>query len=766
MNADLERRVITPFDIVERLLGSLSVQPFFRCIVGMRQWRAACRAILSTPCTAGSVTMAPRARIDLHPYQLEPALAVVRGLGSRVLLADEVGLGKTIQAGLLLSELRARGAADRVLVLSPAGLREQWATELKERFGIDAVVMDTREGRRRAAMLPEGLDPWSTVPFVIASIDYVKRPEVLASIRSCRWDVVVVDEAHGVAAAGDRHGAAAELSGFAAYVILLTATPHNGDERAFRALCDLGARDRDPLLIFRRSRQEIALGTGRRIHRLHVHPTGRERLMHGALAELASAVLAEGGRTDQADGDRRLALSVFYKRALSSAYALEQSAARRLRSLTLDSAGAGQQLALPLDDETGELDPADAAPVFGPLSPLLKDDAAEHRLLERVASHAFAAIPEQAKIAALRRLLRRLERLGERAIVFTEYRDTLLHGARRHRRPVAAFVMVHGGMVAEERRVALDAFATGRARLLLATDAAGEGLNLHQTCRVVVNLELPWNPMRLEQRIGRVDRIGQTRRVHVFHLIARGTREEWMLERLKRRLAQAGADLGAPDPLGMEEADRSPDVAGIRLLAEAAGEYDLLKMTRAIGTPARRAQDIVTGVLAARAQRRTIRVRLASRTLAIVRTSLNDAAGRSIAVHLAQLALYTSRSSTSLPARLRGTHLALSRFTCADLETLDPTLLQWHAASRRIHRRFWQCRAERDRAIARALDEIDIGRRPIQTGLFDRRSEHQHAADLAGRRALQDDVRSRITSAERAAEIHLEPPRPVLLLGA
>jgi hypothetical protein len=487
--------------------------------------------------------------------------------------------------------------------------------------------------------------------------------------------------------------------------------------------------------------------------------------MHGALAELASAVLAERGGTDRADGDRRLALSVFYKRALSSAYALEQSASRRVRSLAPDSAEAGQQLALPLDDETGELDPADAAPAFGGLlGPLLKDEAAERRLLERVAGLALAAIPEQAKIAALRRLLRRLEKLGERAIVFTEYRDTLLH-VRDTVGGYARVVVVHGGMAAEERRVALEAFVSGNAQLLLATDAAGEGLNLHKTCRVVVNLELPWNPMRLEQRIGRVDRIGQTRRVHVFHLIAGGTREEWMLERLKRRLVQAGTDLGAPDPLGLEEADRPPDVTGIRLLTEAASEYDQLKTTRAIATPSCHAQEIVTGVLAAGTHRRKIRVRLASRTLAIVKTSLSDAAGRSIAVHLSALALDTP-SGANTPARLRGINSDLSRFTCADLETLDPTLLHWHAESRRLHRRFSQRRAERDRAIARALDEIETGRPPIQAGLFDHRTEHQHAADSAGRRALQDEVRSRIAAAERAAEIHLEPPRPVLLLGA
>jgi hypothetical protein len=174
----------------------------------------------------------------------------------------------------------------------------------------------------------------------------------------------------------------------------------------------------------------------------------------------------------------------------------------------------------------------------------------------------------------------------------------------------------------------------------------------------------------------------------------------------------------------------------------------------------------VTGLLAARTRRRTLRVRLASRTLAIVKTSLNDAAGRSIAVHLAALALDMSRSGANASARFRAVNVALSRFTCADLESLDPTLLHWHAASRRMHRRFWQCRAERDRAIARALDGIETDRPPIQAGLFDHRSEQRHAADSAVRRALQDDIRSRIAAAERAAEIHLEPPRPVLLLEA
>ena len=140
-----------------------------------------------------------------------------------------------------------------------------------------------------------------------------------------------------------------------------------------------------------------------------------------------------------------------------------------------------------------------------------------------------------------------------RAIVFTEYRDTLAHVRRMLATPCA---MIHGGLSRDERRAALDDFQQGRCSVLLATDAAGEGLNLHHTCRVVVNLELPWNPMRLEQRIGRVDRIGQTRRVHAFNLIASEVGEERLAERLAARIASARSAVGASNPLCAESGDR------------------------------------------------------------------------------------------------------------------------------------------------------------------------------------------------------------------
>src|SRR5258706_9445948 len=235
-NTRTERRLLVPFDAVERI--ERRTRPT-RISIGL--WRRACRALIADETPPGGLRCARRARIELLPHQLEPAMALVRGLGCRVLLADAVGLGKTIQAGLIVSELRALGAGDRVLILTPAGLRDQWVHELADRFKLDATILDAGGVGRSVAMLPVGVNPWRTTPIAIASIDYVKRPAVLASVAACRWDVLIVDEAHGVAGDSDRHAAAAALASRAPFVVLLTATPHSGDRRAFASLCSLGA---------------------------------------------------------------------------------------------------------------------------------------------------------------------------------------------------------------------------------------------------------------------------------------------------------------------------------------------------------------------------------------------------------------------------------------------------------------------------------------------------------------------------------------------
>jgi superfamily II DNA or RNA helicase len=746
-NHGLEQIVITPFDHVESLAAPRRLRR-----VGSGRWRRACRELIADDGPAGRLRSARAAQMDIMPHQLEPALAVVRGLGSRILIADEVGLGKTVQAALVVGELNRRGAATRVLIITPAGLREQWADEFAKRFDLPLALFDTLTIARHRASLPVGVNPWSIEPLIVTSIDYIKRPEVVPAIQSCRWDVVIVDEAHHVAVGTDRYEAVAALCRRAPYVLLLTATPHNGDSRAFASLCAIG-RHHDSLLVFRRTRADIGRAQERRVHQLRVRPNAAERHMHACLAAFVRAVQHERG----CDPETWLALSTLRKRALSSAFALRRSVERRLDALGAQNDGILQQLTLPLGDPTGEFDRADDVPLW--TIPSLCDSRQERALLTRIADAAALASRRETKLAALNRLLRRI---GEPALVFTEYRDTLLH-IRDTITPDAA--VIHGGLSRDERRVALATFSQGG--VLLATDAAGEGLNLHHACRVVVNLELPWNPMRLEQRIGRVDRIGQQRRVHAFHLIAAGTMEVRMLDRLAARIARAQADVGAQDPLGGGNGEVSidrPELTILRLTTEAQNEYQRLVQARqmdggACGSESRGCcgADGVgafeAGTLAAVSRRRSIRSQLGSRILVLFRSHLTDETGRIVASHL-------------IPALLRPTNG--SRRSLDELDAIGLTLTNgqayrgWLAESLAVHDAFCKTRGDREQAIANTRDQAGGGE--LQPGLFDLRAAQERIQVIAQQRDTALDDAWHTIEVTRASALTLQRPQPALVL--
>jgi superfamily II DNA or RNA helicase len=766
-NSGAVGRFLSPFDRVDLIDAVPRVR-----VVRARTWRRRCRALLAEARPAGALKTAHLAQIDLMPHQLEPALALVRGSGSRVLVADDVGLGKTIQAGLILAELRALGAADRALVLSPAGLREQWAGELSRRFGMEAVVADASEMRRRTAELLVGQNPWSTIPLAVASVDYIKRPEVAPALLACRWDVVVVDEAHGVTPASDRYAAVSALASRAASVVLLTATPHNGNRPAFDALCSLGAAGGDPrdrLLVFRRTRLDVALGSGRRVHLVPVRSSSEELRMHERLAQFSRALLAERGSEPGA----ALALTVLHKRALSSARSLESSLVRLLSADPAQPAG-HSQLALPLDDAGGDLDATDQEP--SGVWPALDDREREHRMLSGIAEAARDAAACETKLRLLARLLGRLERRGERAIVFTEFRDTLLHVHAALSLPCA---VIHGGLARDDRRAALDDFQSGRRRVLLATDAAGEGLNLHEACRVVVNLELPWNPMRLEQRIGRVDRIGQSRRVHVFNLVARDTGERRLLDRLQARVARARRDIGAANPLASSDAEdvvvelsaaeaaANEDLAArVRLedlRGDAAMEYARLSHARILGHGSResgRTNPSDSWIAFSRPSRRRSRL---PHGLALLQSGAEDGDGRSAAAAVTALSIDFGGRLGRAEAVAHAATIARS-VEAAALSAIERDAAEWSGESRRMHERFWLERLSRERSIAEALATVRTC--GLQPGLFDRRAELAHAATLEERAALVNDATERIAAAERSARCEGLVQRLSLLLLA
>lgn len=532
-----DRTLAAPFDRVTRANGGAACARVSRR-GAMR--RLAALVVATQPFDLPASAAAAPAR--LLPFQLEPLLALRAGLAARVLIADRVGLGKTIQAALIARDLLATHRRASILILTPAGLRDQWIAELKSRTGLDAWLADADTLRLRGAALPPSVSPWRAGPIVISSIDFVKQPEIRRGVDRLLWDLLIVDEAHTLTRGTDRLAAADAIARRSDRVVLLTATPHDGRDEGFRALCELGRTSRaDALAVFRRSRAAAETIPRRVTRRLAVHPSRAERRLHALLEAYAERVWRAG----QAAAGARLAMTVLFKRAASSAASLAQSLERRRALVVEATAGAtdGEQPALPLEGDADQ--PPDrvlGAPGLGA--------ARERTWLNLLIHAAHAAARDDAKLRVLRRLLRRVR---EPVIVFTEYRDTLtrLETALAREVPLA---IVHGACAAETRREALRVFERGDARVLLATDAASEGLNLQARCRFVVHVELPWSPTRLEQRVGRVDRLGQTRTVHSLHLVA-GRVESAIEARLdaRRRQIHAALDAGRDEPTTADE---------------------------------------------------------------------------------------------------------------------------------------------------------------------------------------------------------------------
>jgi superfamily II DNA or RNA helicase len=663
---------------------------------------------------------------------------------------------------LVIAELLHRVDQPHVLVVVPAALREQWRLELEQRFRITATIVDgvTRSSSMTGAL--DGGGPWRRQPVVIASIDYIKKAEVLRALETAVWDLVVFDEAHALSTRSDRSGAAQTLSERARTVLMLTATPHSGDDDEFRRLCGVGDLEhRFPLQVFRRTRADAGVRQSRRSVWLSVAPSADERRLHDAVLSYTRLVWTERGASS---AEARLAAIVLARRACSSATSLVRSVERRLALIGGQEAG-GVQLHLPIAGLLAD----DEEPLEELGAPGLHDVKDDRQQLSTLLDLAHAAQTHESKLLTLRRLLQRVD---EPAIVFTEYRDTLAR--------LSSFladldpVLLHGGLMSAERRDVLRDFTSGRARLLLATDAASEGLNLHQRCRLVIHLELPWTPRRLEQRIGRVDRIGQSKTVHDVHLVAGGTFEDTALASLLRRKERAdrvasllrGRPLNEQDVarvvLGQEAAPAPTEdsslpegvhVSSLRALAERETDRILLARKLATGSEPGHSRPFVScgGTPEGPA------------AYLLFRLELVDGDGRPLWESL--LALHVTLRNRP-PDRPRQIRQFVNRVS-ADVAALVAKEHRVAAARLRAstHDSLTLAR-DREQAIMAAATRCDarIAARLLQPSLFDRRAERQATDQLAALNALLAHCEARLARIARCRQVHTGSFEPAFLL--
>jgi SNF2 family DNA or RNA helicase len=527
--------------------------------------------------------------VDPLPHQVEAVYKFLLPLPKiRFLLADDTGAGKTIMAGLLIKELMMRGLAERILIVTPGGLTKQWQEdEMGVKFNIPFTLVNR-------SIFSSDPNVFHTNSRIITSIDFICREDVISVASNSHWDLIIFDECHKLSAydygqkqyLSQRYKAAQTLSQQCEHILLLTATPHRGRKDTFKKLLqlldedifatnDLASTRIKELesnginrFFIRRLKENMKDWQGNPLFKnrytktVSYQLTPEEKELYDEVTRYLSKRKEEASETKNIHVS--LALTVMQRRLVSSIFALKNTLGRRWTALQgiVDEITKNPNLwnqrhkleGFDVDDiedyddledeEKESLDNIMSDPrkfkLFTTAKSLseIKQEAGEVKKLFEMAQTLYNRRQEEKKFQELQELLKSNGVLdkGEKLVIFTEHKDTLLYLEERLTKSGGYKVAtIHGGKMVDERRQAQWDFAKPETQILIATDAAGEGINL-QFCRLLINWDIPWNPNRLEQRMGRIHRYGQKQDVLVFNMVAGNTKEGKVLQKLLIKL--------------------------------------------------------------------------------------------------------------------------------------------------------------------------------------------------------------------------------------
>lgn len=528
--------------------------------------------------TAEGILSATSSGIIPLPHQMHALNKALEGEQIRYILADEVGLGKTIEAGMIIKELKARGLVKRILVVCPTGLVTQWSSEMKDKFyeKFQVILPSDYDTIRR---ITDSDDVYGQYNQVISPMDSIKpiekhagwsqdkveeyNQERIYSIINSGWDLIIIDEAHRVAGSSGevaRYKLGQMLAKASPYLLLLSATPHNGktepflrlvrllDENAFPNAKSIVKEQVTPFLIRTEKREAIDnngdfLFKNRVTHLVSLEWEDRhsfQKELYSLVSEYVSKTYNKALRNKKKNMCLIFLLIIMQRMATSSTTAVKESLQKRLYALQNKSTKQGELVESDLEDLNIENDVEDA------IEALSLDANEEIDEIQNIIAIAKQAAFQNldVKVEKLTEIIDMIlnEDQNQKVIVFTEFVATQRFLQELLLNRGYSVTILNGGMTIDERNEALHEFRD-KTSIFISTDAGGEGLNL-QFANIIINYDLPWNPMKIEQRCGRVDRIGQERDVHIYNFIVKDTIENRVREVIEEKLSVIMDEMG------------------------------------------------------------------------------------------------------------------------------------------------------------------------------------------------------------------------------